>query len=44
MDKIFPSRNIKVSEDPKPIKRNIQTLPETFTFEGEKKNLQEYLE
>ena len=44
MDKIFPSRNIKVSEDPKPIKRNIQTLPETFTFEGEKKNLQEYLD
>ena len=44
MDKIFPSRDIKVSEDPKPIKKNIQTLPETFTFEGEKKNLQEYLD
>ena len=44
MDKIFPSRDIKVSEEPKPIKRNIQTLPETFIFEGEKKNLQEYLD
>ena len=44
MDKIFPSRDIKVSEEPRPIKRNIQTLPETFTFEGEKKNLQEYLD
>ena len=44
MDKIFPSRNIKVSENPKPIKRNIQTLPETFSFEGETKNLKEYLD
>ena len=44
MDKIFPSRNIKASEEPKPIKRNIQTLPETFSFEGETKNLQEYLD
>jgi len=44
MDKIFPSRNIKASENPKPVKRNIQTLPETFSFEGETKNLQEYLD
>ena len=32
MDKIFPSRNIKASENPEPIKRNIQALPETFSF------------
>ena len=32
MDKIFPSRNIKASDKPKPIKKNIQTLPETFSF------------
>ena len=44
MDKIFPSRNIKASDKPKPIKKNIQTLPETFSFEGETKNLQEYLD
>ena len=44
MDKIFPSRNIKASDKPKPIKRNIHTLPETFSFEGETKNLQEYLD
>ena len=44
MDKIFPSRNIKASEDPKPIKRNIKSLPKTFSFEGESMNLQEYLD
>ena len=44
MDKIFPSRDIKASENPEPIKRNIQALPETFSFEGETKNLQEYLD
>ena len=44
MDKIFPSRNIKASENPKPLKRNIQTLPELFAFESEMKNLQEYLD
>ena len=44
MDKIFPTREIKASKNPKPLKRNIKTLPETFFFEGEKKNLQEYLD
>ena len=44
MDKIFPSRKIRASENPKPIKRNIQTLPEQFVFESEMKNLQEYLD
>ena len=44
MDKIFPSRNIKASNNPEPIKRNIQILPEVFSFEGEEKNLQEYLD
>ena len=44
MDKIFPSRNIKASDKPKSIKRNIKTLPETFSFEGQTKNLQEYLD
>ena len=39
MDKIFPSRNVESSENPKPIKRNIKSLPETFIFEGEEKNL-----
>ena len=44
MDKIFPTREIKASKNPKPLKRNIKTLPETFFFEGEEKNLQEYLD
>ena len=44
MNKIFPSKNIKASEHPKSIKRNIQTLPEIFSFEGETKNLQKYLD
>ena len=44
MDKIFPTREIKASKNPKPLKRNIKTLPETFIFEGEEKNLQEYLD
>lgn len=44
MDKIFPTREIKPSKNPKPLKRNIKTLPETFFFEGEEKNLQEYLD
>ena len=44
MDKIFPSRNVESSENPKPIKRNIKSLPETFIFEGEEKNLEEYLD
>ena len=44
MDKIFPSRDIKPSKEPTPIKKNIRTLPETFTFDGETKNLQEYLD
>ena len=44
MDKIFPTREIKASKNPKPIKRNIKTLPETFFFEGEEKNLQECLD
>ena len=44
MDKIFPTREIKASKDPRPLKRNIKTLPETFFFEGEEKNLQEYLD
>ncbi len=44
MDKIFPSRNVESSENPKPIKRNIKSLPETFIFEGEEKSLEEYLE
>ena len=44
MDKIFPTREIKASKNPKPLKRNIKTLPETFFFEGEEMNLQEYLD
>ncbi len=44
MDKIFPSRNIKSSENPKPIKKNIKSLPETFIFEEEEKNLEKYLD
>ena len=44
MDKIFPTREIKASKNPKPLKRNTKTLPETFFFEGEEKNLQEYLD
>ena len=44
MNKIFPTREIKASKNPKPLKRNIKTLPETFFFEGEEKNLQEYLD
>ena len=44
MDKIFPTREIKASKNPKPLKRNIKALPETFFFEGEEKNLQEYLD
>ena len=44
MDKIFPTREIKASKNPRPLKRNIKTLPETFFFEGEEKNLQEYLD
>ena len=44
MDKIFPSRNVESSENPKPIKRNIKSLPETFIFEGEEMNLEEYLD
>ena len=44
MDKIFPTREIKASKNPKPLKRNIKTLPETFFFEGEEKNLQECLD
>tara|TARA_S200000501_G_scaffold141126_2_gene133367 strand:+ start:5241 stop:6440 length:1200 start_codon:yes stop_codon:yes gene_type:complete len=44
MDKIFPTRNIKASKDPKPIKKNIKSLPETFSFEGELMNLKEYLD
>ena len=44
MDKIFPTRDIKASKNPKPLKRNIKTLPETFFFDGEEKNLQEYLD
>ena len=44
MDKIFPTREIKASKNPRPLKRNIKTLPETFIFEGEEKNLQEYLD
>ena len=44
MDKIFPTREIKASKNPKPLKRNIKTLPETFFFEGEEKNLQDYLD
>ena len=44
MDKIFPSRKIKSSENPKPIKKNIKSLPETFIFEEEEKNLEKYLD
>ena len=44
MDKIFPSRNINASENPKHLEKNIQTLPETFLFDGEEKNLEEYLD
>ena len=44
MDKIFPTREIKASKNPKPLKRNTKTLPETFFFEGEEKNLQECLD
>ena len=44
MDKIFPTREIKASKNPKPLKRNIKTLPETFFFEGEEKNLQDCLD
>ena len=44
MDKIFPSRNIRASENPQPIKRNIQSLPTTFMFEDEEKSIQEYLD
>ena len=44
MDKIFPTREIKASKDSRPLKRNIKTLPDTFFFEGEEKNLQEYLD
>ena len=44
MDKIFPTREIKASKNPRSLKRNIKTLPETFFFEGEEKNLQEYLD
>ena len=44
MDKIFPSRNVESSENPKPLKKNIKSLPERFMFEGEEKNLEEYLD
>ena len=44
MDKIFPSRSINASDNPKPLKRNIRTLPETFLFEGDQMNLQEHLD
>ncbi len=44
MNKIFPSRNIDASINPKPLKRNIKSLPETFIYEGEEKNLEEYLD
>ena len=44
MNKIFPSRNIDASLNPKPLKRNIKSLPETFIYEGEEKNLEQYLD
>ena len=44
MDKIFPSKSINASDNPKPLKRNIRTLPETFLFEGDQMNLQEHLD
>tara|TARA_B100001057_G_scaffold114836_1_gene113279 strand:+ start:19100 stop:20299 length:1200 start_codon:yes stop_codon:yes gene_type:complete len=44
MNKIFSSRNIDASRNPKPLKRNIRDLPKNFLFEGEEKNLEEYLE
>ena len=44
MNKIFPSRNIDASINPKPLKRNIKSLPETFIYEGEEKNLEQYLD
>ena len=44
MDKIFSSRSINASDNPKPLKRNIRTLPKTFLFEGDQMNLQEHLD
>ena len=37
MDKIFPSRNIKASDEPKPIKKNIQTPAHILALNALKK-------
>ena len=44
MNKIFPTRNIDASKNPRPLEKKIQTLPKTFLFDGEEKNLEEYLD
>ena len=44
MNKIFPTRNIDASKNPRPLEKKIQKLPKTFLFDGEEKNLEEYLD